>query len=93
MPIGPAALAGIEDNGLHWKREIDFAGQPGRLGEEDALQVGDCAAIRDRIVKIGRAWAQRLPQGDLRDETETALDELEMCDDDIDEVRHGMSDL
>lgn len=96
MPISAAAMSGIETHGHRWRYEINLRGQPERLGDEEALVVGDCLAIRDSILAdlrkfLGRTF--KAPDADLRAGIEAQLDDLEMAGDDIEELRAVLADL
>lgn len=97
MPMSSAAIAGISANGHRWKAEINMRGQVSRLGDEDSLKVGDVAAIRDSVIDRVKRFlaspASKFLDADDKYSFENALDDLEMCDDDIDEVRGALNEL
>lgn len=87
-----AALEGISVFGLAWRSTLNLRGQPARLGNEDALKVGDAAAIRDSIVVDIRNWlkmpaTRRALSLDERLAIEPTVDELADAEDDIDSVK------
>ncbi len=98
MPISSAAIAGIKQYGPGWRLHINLGGQPERLGQSDKLKVGDCAAIRDDIVRRLREF-RKLPSTlkvlDVDDIFNFAsiAEDLEECDDDPDELRAELNEL
>ncbi len=98
MPMSAAAMSGVRDNGHRWKFEISFNGQVKRLANADDLVVGDCAVIRDTVVKQVRAFLERrdvvirLPAED-RMSIDMEIDDIEMCEDDPDELKVALAPL
>lgn len=95
MPMSAAAMDGIAANGHRWRYQIKVAHLSDRLGDEDALKVGDVTVIRDEYVTRVRAFAAA-----TKDLTEYEKDRLEMCcvdleecDDDLEQVRDALTDL
>lgn len=94
MPMSEAALAGIAKHGLYWRGELNLGGQPARLADVESLKVGDCAAIRDEIVRRCRTFVNVIgPQTEQGIVISDAVDDLEMCDDDPDELRLALGEL
>lgn len=92
----PHALAGIEVNGLRWRFEIRLSDLSDRLGDEDDLKIGDCGTIRDAYVERIRRFLTSSRCKLTEDEKlllEAKVDDLEMCDDDLDEVRYALTEL
>lgn len=90
-----AAIAGIQENGLRWKYEIKVRDLSEQLGKEDDLKVGDVARIRDSyVIRLRRftASAKRLTDYE-KSRLEMCANDLDECDDDIEQVRDALNDL
>jgi hypothetical protein len=94
LPISEAAIAGIGANGHGWRRQIKLADLTNQLGGEPHLTAEAIESIRDRVVARCRTFLDTLPAGDAeRDDVEKAVDDLEMVDSDLEEVRGALSVL
>lgn len=93
MPISAAALEGISANGLAWKGKINLGGQPARLADPEKLLVGDCAKIRDEVVRRCKTFISVMGVCPLTLALNRKLDELEMVDDDPDQLRRALDEL
>lgn len=98
MPMSAAAIDGIGANGLPWKLSFNLHGQPARLGDPDLLTQADLEAIQASIVKHIRAFTSSEParkvfsEGELF-EIEQEVDDLEMVDACVDELRSVLERL
>jgi hypothetical protein len=97
MPMGAAALAGVAANGHRWKYEIRIAAHASAIGEFDnTTSEEDIERERTAIVTKTRAWLAGLTkpeENDIKHDIENKVDDLEMVDADLDEVRFSMNYL
>lgn len=94
MPLGEAALAGIRANGLAWKHNVKLGDLTIKLADEDALKIGDVAALRDQIVERVRALVERTRNDrEMKLAVNSAIDDLAACADDPDEVKKALGHL
>lgn len=95
--MSASALEGIKVNGLAWRAEINLLGQTSRLGDEDALKVGDCLQIRDTIVRQVQAFVDG-QQGRKLERLErlvlaSVVEDISVCPDDPDELKKDLTRL
>lgn len=95
MPANAHTIAGIRDNGLHWRYTIKLSDLCEALGDDNAV-VGAYAAIRDDIVHRVRTFLES-PRcqltADERFVLEGAVDDVCLVDDDLDELRFVLNRL
>jgi hypothetical protein len=100
MPMSAAALNGVSEWGLRWRGHIAIDRQIERLRDVDRLKIGDCATIRDEIVKVVRTYAANLVHHRARDWAHDLAEslvrraaDLDECEDDPDELRIALDEL
>ena len=97
MPMSEAAMAGITANGHRWKFEISFNGAMSKVGDwqEGVTWAEEIEIVRQAIVKRVRAFLNHRPSldDDMRYDLETAVEDLEMVDPEVEEIRHCLTTL
>lgn len=98
MPISAAAMEGIREHGLRWRRELSFDGCLKHLADEDKLVLGDCLLIRETVVRKLTAFQGRLDRRiewcvDLYDALTSRIEDIGECADDPDDLKSALNDL
>lgn len=96
MPMSEAAMSGISANGLRWKFNISFSTLTAKVGEweEGVTPTGEIEKIRNAIVERVKVFLHHRSMGeDMRYDIEDAVEQLEMVDPEVEEIRFALNRL
>lgn len=96
MPMSQAAMSGMRAFGRGWRFQVSFSGLAEQIGdwEEGVTPVSEIEDTRRVIIDRTKAVLKNTKAtADMIDDIERALDDLEMVDPEVCEIRGALNEL